>query len=683
MDTKQPPIAPKQPKTLTAHGHERIDPYFWMRDRENPATLRYLEAENAYTQSQLAHTEGLQEQLFEEMKQRIKQKDESLPYPLGGYWYQIRYEEGWEYPVFARRKGSPEAEEVVLLDMNERAKDQAFYQLADLKISPNHALLAFAEDLRGDRIATLRIKNLATDQLLPDVIEQMAGNMAWATDNQTLFYTTLEPQTLRPYRIYKHRLGTPTTEDELVYEEKDEMYGVEVSLSKSRQYLLITAHATMTSEVRYLPADQPDGAWQLFEPREAGHEYHIEHAHDRFWILTNWEAQNFRLMSTPVGQTGRSHWQEHIAHRPDTMLENLELFEEFMVLEERTNGLSHLRIRTLDDRQDRYLDFGEPAYTVSIAQNPEFATQTLRYNYQSLTTPASVYDLDMRSHEQKLMKQQEVLGGFSADQYQAERIWATAPDGVKVPISLVYRKDTPLNTQTPLYLTGYGAYGISFDVYFSSVRLSLLNRGFVFAIAHVRGGEDLGRSWYEGGRLFQKKNTFTDFIACADHLAAQGYTSPSRTVIEGGSAGGLLIGAVINQRPDLCRLAIAHVPFVDVVTTMLDDSLPLTTGEYTEWGNPNEREAYQYILSYSPYDQVKAQDYPAMLVTTGLNDSQVQYWEPAKWVAKLRATKTDQQPLLFKIQIEVGHVGKSGRFEHLRDIALEYAFIFDLLKITQ
>jgi oligopeptidase B len=681
MNNPTPPVAKTERHVLEAHGHERVDPYYWMRERESEEVMDYLKAENAYREEMTAHTTDGQQRLFEEMKARIKEKDESLPYRMDGYWYQSRYEEGWEYPLFARRKGSLDAPEEIVLDLNERAEGQNYYQVAGLKVSPDHNLLAFGEDLRGDRIVTIHFKDLQTGKILEDKIEGTTGSCAWASDNHTLFYVTLDQQTLRPHRIYKHRLGTPASEDELVYEEKDETFIVTISRSKSKEYLFISSHATMTSEYRYLKADTPDGEWQVLEPREREHEYSVEHAKGHFYILTNWEAQNFRLMRTEVGQTARQHWQEVIAHRAGTMLEGIETFEQFLVLEERTQGLTQLRIRSWDGEKDTYLDFGEPTYTASISQNPEFETNVLRYQYNSLTTPASVFDLNMDSGEKTLMKQQEVLGGFNPEDYQAERIWATAPDGVKVPISLVYKKGLKRDGSAPLYLTGYGAYGISYDVYFSTVRLSLLNRGFVCAIAHIRGGEDLGRPWYEDGRLFNKKNTFTDFITCADYLVSEGYTKHEQLVIQGGSAGGLLIGAVINERPDVCGIAVAHVPFVDVVTTMLDDSIPLTTGEYTEWGNPNEKEAYDYILSYSPYDQVEAKEYPAMLVTTGFNDSQVQYWEPSKWVAKLRANKTDQNPLLYKIELEVGHAGKSGRFEHLKDVVIEYAFVLDRLGI--
>ncbi len=677
-----PPVAKVEPVELTTHGHVRIDPYYWLRERDNPDVLAYLEAENAYTDAVMAHTKDLEDALFEEMKGRIKQDDASVPYRQDGYYYYTRFEEGQEYPVYCRKQGSLEADEQVMLDVNALAEGHDFFNVRGLEVSADGNLLAFAADTVGRRIYTLRFKNLATGQVLPVEIPVVTGNVAWANDNRTVFYTRQDPVTLRWHRIYRHRLGTDPAADALVYEETDETFSSFVFKTKSKRYLMIGSRQTLSDEYRFLDADDPGGSFQVVQPRQKNHEYGVDHYGDHFYIRTNDAAQNFRLMKTPVTTPTREHWQEVIPHRDDVLLEGFEIFKDHLVLAERKNGLRQLRIRPWDGSREHYLDFGEPAYLAYISTNPDFDTHVLRYGYTSMTTPNSTFDYDMNARTKTLLKQEEVLGGFDKDDYKTERLYATAGDGTRVPISLVYRKDLfRRNGSAPLLLNGYGSYGASRDATFSSARLSLLDRGFVFALAHVRGGSEMGRWWYEDGKLLNKKNTFTDFIACGEHLVRRQYADPQRLFAMGGSAGGLLMGAVVNMRPDLFKGVVAAVPFVDVVTTMLDESIPLTTGEYDEWGNPNEEVYYEYILSYSPYDNVEAKAYPHLLVTTGLHDSQVQYWEPAKWVARLRALKTDHNRLLLKTNMEAGHGGASGRFRSLRETAFEYAFLLDLAGI--
>ncbi len=619
-----PPVAKVEPVELTTHGHVRIDPYYWLRERDNPDVLAYLEAENAYTDAVMAHTKDLEDALFEEMKGRIKQDDASVPYRQDGYYYYTRFEEGQEYPVYCRKQGSLEADEQVMLDVNTLAEGHDFFNVRGLEVSADGNLLAFAADTVGRRIYTLRFKNLATGQVLPVEIPVVTGNVAWANDNRTVFYTRQDPVTLRWHRIYRHRLGTNPAADALVYEETDETFSSFVFKTKSKRYLMIGSRQTLSDEYRFLDADDPGGSFQVVQPHQKNHEYGVDHYGDHFYIRTNDAAQNFRLMKTPVTATTRENWQEVIPHRDDVLLEGFEIFKDHLVLAERKNGLRQLRIRPWDGSREHYLDFGEPAYLAYISTNPDFDTHVLRYGYTSMTTPNSTFDYDMNARTKTLLKQEEVLGGFDKNRYQTERLYATAGDGTRVPISLVYRKDLfRRNGSAPLLLNGYGSYGASRDATFSSARLSLLDRGFVFALAHVRGGSEMGRWWYEDGKLLNKKNTFTDFIACGEHLVRQQYADPHRLFAMGGSAGGLLMGAVVNMRPDLFKGVVAAVPFVDVVTTMLDESIPLTTGEYDEWGNPNEEVYYEYILSYSPYDNVEAKAYPHLLVTTGLHDSQV------------------------------------------------------------
>jgi oligopeptidase B len=679
----KPPVAEKIKKELTMHGDTRIDYYYWLRERDNPKVIEYLKAENEYLDSVMKHTEPLQEKLYNEIVGRIKQTDTSVPYLLNGYYYYTRYEEGKEYPVYCRKKGTMEAKEEILLNVNEMAKGHGYYHVTGLAVSSNNNLLAFGVDTVSRRKYTIYFKNLTTGDILADKIPVTTGQAAWANDNKTVFYAVKDDTTLRPYKICKHILGTNVSADKEIYDEKDETFEVIAYKSKSKKYIFITSYSTLSTEYRYLDADKPDGEFKIFQPREKDLLYEVEHFKDKFYIRTNLKAKNFRLMQTPIDKTAKENWTEVIPHRDDVLLEEFAIFNNFLVLNERKNGLTQLRIINWEDNAEHYLDFGEETYVAYIAYNPEFDTELLRYSYSSLTTPWSTFDYNMKTKEKKLLKQEEVLGDFDAKNYHAERLYATATDGTKVPISLVYRKGLEKNGDNPCLLYGYGSYGYSTDPVFYSAGLSLLDRGFVYAIAHIRGGQEMGRYWYEDGKLLKKKNTFTDFIACAEHLIAQKYTNPDKLFALGGSAGGLLMGAVVNMRPDLFKGIIAEVPYVDVVTTMLDSSIPLTTSEYDEWGNPANKEYYDYMLSYSPYDNVEAKDYPAMLVTTGLQDSQVQYFEPAKWVAKLRNMKTDHNILLLKTYMEAGHSGVSGRFRQYKETALIFAFMLDQLGIKE
>jgi oligopeptidase B len=673
-----PPIAEKKPKELTIHGDTRIDNYYWLRERENPEVIAYLEAENAYRESVMKKTETLQEELYEEIVGRIKQTDQSVPYKKNGYYYYTRYEEGKEYPIHCRKKGSMEADEEVMLDVNQMAEGYAYYSVSGLNVSTNNRYLVFGVDTVSRRKYTLHVKDLTTGEMLDDQIPLTTGGSTWANDNKTIFYTTKDEQTLRSSEIHKHILGTPAADDQLVYTEDDETFSTFVYKTKSEKYIVIGSSSTMTSEYRVMDAGTTDGKFRIIQPRTRGLEYSVSHFGDHFYIVTNLDAKNFRLMKTPVNRTTKDNWKEVIAHREDVMLEGIELFSDFMVIDERQEGLNNLRVINMKDGSEHYLEFWEEVYTAGISYNPEFDTETLRFSYTSLTTPNSTYDYDMERREKVLLKQQEVLGDFDPENYEAKRIYGTAVDGKKIPMSIVYRKGLETDGQNPALIYGYGSYGFTMDPRFSSVRLSLLDRGFVFAIAHIRGGQVYGRPWYEDGKLLNKMNTFTDFNSCAEALINQGYTNPDKLFAQGGSAGGLLMGAVINLRPELYKGVIAAVPFVDVVTTMLDETIPLTTSEYDEWGNPNDKTYYDYMLSYSPYDQVEAKDYPNILVTTGLHDSQVQYWEPAKWVARLRDMKTDDNLLLMYCNMDTGHGGASGRYERYRETAMEYAFLLML-----
>ncbi|MEM7657356.1 MAG: S9 family peptidase [Bacteroidota bacterium] len=677
---RQPPIAAKKSHSLTKHNHTRSDEYFWMRDREDSEVIAYLEAENAYTQEVLAPTKDLQAELFEEIKGRFVPDDSSVPYLLKDYWYYSRYESGKEYPIHCRKKGSLEAEEEIILDVNLLAEGKNYYQVAGLKLSKDHQLLAFGVDEVGRRIYDIHFKDLRTGEHLSTIIPATTGNTTWAENNETLFYSRQDPETLRSHRIFRHQLGSSPETDVMVYEEEDETFACYVGKTKSKKYLTIASHSTVSTEYRFLSAEQPIGDFQLIEARERDHEYSVDHLGDSWYVLTNWKATNFRLMQTPETATTRDHWEEVVAHRPQVLLEDMELFDEYLVLDERKDGLSHIQVIPWQQPdQSYYLIFDDETYLAGVNINPEPDRHVLRYSYQSMTTPNSTMEMDMRTQERTILKQQKVLGGFEVGNYQSERRFAHAEDGTLIPLSIVYRKDLRKAGPQALLLYAYGSYGHSLDPYFSNARLSLLDRGFVYVIAHIRGGSEMGRPWYEGGKLLHKQNTFRDFISSAEHLIAEGYTDAEQLFCQGGSAGGLLVGAVINQRPDLFHGAIAQVPFVDVVTTMLDEDIPLTTGEYDEWGNPNDPVFYHYMMSYSPYDNVTAQAYPHLLITSGLHDSQVQYWEPTKWAARLREVKTDDNRLLLHTNMKAGHSGTTGRFEPYKEVAMEYAFLLDLI----
>ncbi len=675
-----PPKAKKIAKRLEIHGDVRIDNYYWLNDRENPKVIKYLNAENAYYDAKTADTKQFQEDLFQEMKSRIKEDDESVPYKRKNYYYITRFEKGSQYPIYSRKKESLEAKEQIMFNVNELGKGFYYYRLSGLSISPNNKLVAFGVDTVGRRQYTLQFKNLETNELFLEKIENTTGSATWANDNKTIFYTHQNPKTLRSEKIYRHVLGTNPSEDIEVYTEKNKSFNTFVYGTKSEKYIIIGSYSTVSSEYRILEADNPTGEFRIFQKRERHHEYDIAHYNGDFYILTNKDkATNFKLMKTSEKGTSKENWVEVIPHREEVLLEDISIFKNFLVVEERTNGLNKIRIIRLDHTEDFYLPFEEETYSAGVYNNPEFDTNIIRYGYNSMTTPSSVIDFNVDTKSKEIKKEQEVLGGkFDKINYISERIWAIAEDGTKIPISLVHHKDTPLTKDTPLLLYGYGSYGHSIDAGFSTTRLSLLDRGFVFAIAHIRGGEYLGRKWYENGKLLHKKNTFTDFIDCAKFLIEKEYTSNKHLYASGGSAGGLLVGTVINMNPELFNGVIAAVPFVDILTTMLDNSIPLTTGEYDEWGNPNKKIYYDYMKSYSPYDNVSEQKYPNILVTTGLHDSQVQYFEPAKWVAKLRELKTNENILLMHIDMEAGHGGASGRFDSLKETARDYSFVIDL-----
>jgi len=679
-----PPIAKQIPKELVAHNDVRIDKYFWLNDRENPEVINYLEQENAYCDRMLKHTEQFQKDLFEEMKARIKEDDESVPYKYNGYWYIVKFEIGKNYPIYIRRKETLDAPDELLFNCNKMAEGELYFKLSGISISPDNSKVAYALDTVGRRQYTIHIKDLTTNELFSERITHATGSSTWANDSKTLFYSQKNEKTLRSEKIYRHVLGTDAKSDQLVYHEKDETFNVSVYKSKSRQYIIIGSHSTLTNEYQILNADSPKGNFELFHDRIRGLEYSISHFEDYFYILTNLDnATNFKLMKTNVDNTSIEHWEEVIPHRKNVMLEGIDIFKEFLVINERENGLNNIRIKRWDNTDDYYLPFDNETYTAYTSTNVDFDTIILRYGYNSLTTPASIIDFDMVNKTKDVKKEQEVLGGtFNKENYVSERIWATAEDGTKIPMSVVHHKDTKKSKDTPLLIYAYGSYGHTIDPYFSSIRLSLLDRGFIYVIAHVRGSEYLGRPWYENGKLLLKKNTFTDFISCSKHLISNNYTSQNHLYAMGGSAGGLLMGSIVNIAPELYNGVVAQVPFVDVITTMLDDSIPLTTGEYDEWGNPNDLANYNYIKSYSPYDNVKIQDYPHLLITTGLHDSQVQYWEPAKWVAKLRTHKTNDSILILKTNMDAGHGGASGRFESLKEDALEFAFLLNLEGIT-
>ena len=678
--TNQIPIAKKVPQELTIHNDVRIDNYYWLNDKNNPEVIDYLNAENAYTKQMTLHTQEFQKSLFEEMKGRIKEDDSSVPYKLNGYWYLTKYEAGRDYPIYVRKKKTLEAEEELLFDCNDMAKGLSYFNLGGISISPDNTLAAFSTDTVSRRQYTIQIKNLITGEIYSDKILNTTGSATWANDDKTLFYSMKDEVTLRSHKIFKHKLYSDSKTDIEVFHETDESFNTFVYKSKSKKYLIIGSSSTLSSEYRFLDADAPDGRFNIFQERTKKLEYSIAHYNGSFYIISNKDdATNFKISKTSEKTTGKENWQDVIPHRASVLIEDIEIFKDYLVVNEREHGLNKLRIISWNKEEDYYLPFNSETYTTYIGNNPDFESDMLRYGYNSLTSPSSVIDYNLKTKQSEIKKELEVLGGtFKKENYESQRIWATASDGVKIPISLVYKKGMALDGSNPLLQYAYGSYGSTIDPSFSSIRLSLLDRGFIYAISHVRGSEYLGRKWYECGKLLTKKNTFTDFIACSKYLIQEKYTSNQHLYAYGGSAGGLLIGAIININPELYHGVLAAVPFVDVVTTMLDDTIPLTTGEYDEWGNPNELKYYNYMKSYSPYDNVEEKDYPNMLVTTGLHDSQVQYWEPAKWVAKLRDMKTDSNKLLLHTDMDSGHGGASGRFESLKEVALEYAFLLDL-----
>lgn len=673
------PIAEIIPHNRIIHGDTVADNYYWMIDyfKKGPDSTKvvdYLKAENSYLDTMMKSTDAFQADLFKEMKGRIKEKDESVPVLKNGYFYYTKTEDGKQYFKYCRKKGSLTAREEVLLDVDEMAKGHAYYSASGFSISPDNKLLAFGVDKVSRRQYTINIKNLETGEIYKDAITNTQGAVAWANDNKTFFYTSKNPVTLLSEKIKKHQLGADAKTDVVVYDEKDNTNYIGVGKSKNDKYIFISSAGTLTNEFRMIDADHPESAFKVFSPRSKDVLYDVLPVDGKFYITTNWNAKNFRLMECPLNNTSKENWKEVIPNRNEVLLESGEEFKDFLVLSERKNGLREIHVLK-NDGSDYYLKFDEPVYAAGIGANPEYNSKTLRYSYTSLVTPSSTYDYDLEKKDKKLMKQQEVLGGYDAKDYVSERVFATAKDGTKIPIALVYKKGLDKNGKAPLLLYAYGSYGSSTDATFSSPRLSLLNRGFVFAIANIRGGEEMGRQWYEDGKLMKKKNTFTDFISAGEYLVDQKFTSKNHLYAHGGSAGGLLMGAVANMAPDLWNGIIADVPFVDVVNTMLDESIPLTTNEFDEWGNPKKKDAYDYMKSYSPYENVEKKAYPNMLVTTGLHDSQVQYFEPAKWVAKLRATKIDKNVLLLKTNMEFGHGGASGRFDYLKDVSLRWAFL--------
>ncbi len=684
IELPKPPVANKIAKKLISHNDTRIDNYYWLNDRDNPKVIDYLNAENTYTKKIMQHTEDFQAKLFTEMKGRIKEDDTTVPYKYNGYWYMTRYEKGKDYPIYVRKKERLEAPDEILFDCNEMAKAHAYFKIGGISISPDNSMVAFSTDTVSRRQYTIQIKNLRTNAVFLDKIENTTGSITWANDNKTLYYTKKDATTLRSHKIFKHILNTNVEEDTEVYHEEDETFSTFVYKTKSRKYIVIGSSSTLSTEYRILNADHPEGNFKVFQKRTKNLEYSIAHFDDSFYIITNADkATNFKISKTSELNTEKKYWRDLIPHRDNVLIEDIEIFKAYLVVNERENGLNNIRIISWNGKEDYYLPFDNETYTTYIGTNLDFNSTTLRYGYNALTTPSSVIDYDLKTKTSVVKKEQEILGGkFQKENYESKRIWATAKDGVKVPISLVYKKGIKLDGTNPLLQYAYGSYGSTIDPSFSSIRLSLLDRGFIYAIAHIRGGEYLGRHWYETGKLLAKKNTFTDFIDCSKFLISQGYTSNEHLYAYGGSAGGLLMGAIINMNPELYNGILAAVPFVDVVTTMLDETIPLTTGEYDEWGNPNDKTYYDYMKSYSPYDNVEVKAYPSMLVTTGLHDSQVQYWEPAKWVAKLRALKTDNNTLLLHTDMDSGHGGASGRFESLKDVALEYAFLLDLEEIN-
>ena len=673
------PKAEKIKKELITHSHVRIDNYYWLNEKENPRVIEYIKAENDYLNKKLLHTETLQKKIYDEIVGRIKKEDKSVPYFYNGYYYYHLYEAGKEYPVYCRQKDLKDTHKEILLDVNELLNDQSFINVVGLQVSPDNKILAFGMDIVGRRQYSIHFKDLDTNNILQDKIENTTGNPVWANDSKTIFYSKKD-STLRPYKIFKHRLGDYENDEE-IFHETDETFGVYVSKTKSNKYILIGSYSTLSTEFSFLDANKPDDSLTIIQPREKKLEYYVSHHEDSFYINTNLNAKNFRLVKTCIKNPGKENWSEIIPHRKNVLLEGIDTFKNYLVVQERKNGLKLLRVINWVDNSEYYVDFEEETYSLYLPANLEYITDNFRFVYNSLTTPNSTYDFDMKLKKKILLKQEEVLGGYNPKNYVSERLYAVSHDGVKIPISIVYKKGLKKNGRNPLLLYGYGAYGISNDANFNSIRISLLDRGIIFGIAHIRGGQELGRDWYENGRLLKKKNTFNDFICSAEKLINENYTSPDKLFAIGVSAGGLLMGVIANLRPDLFKGIIASVPFVDILTTMLDEKIPLTTFEYDEWGNPNIKEHYDYMLSYSPYDNVEKKEYPAMLVSTALYDSQVQYWEPAKWIAKLRDKKLDNNDLLLYTNLSAGHGGASGRFERYKLNALEYAFMLDQLNI--
>jgi oligopeptidase B len=677
------PVAEKIPKDVGMHGDKRIDNYYWMNDyfKKGPLSdkvVEYLKEENNYTDTVLSDIKGLRDTLFNEMKARIKENDQSVPVFGNGYYYYSRYEEGKQYAIYCRKKGTLDAPEEILLDQNKMAEGHAYFSAQAFAVSPDNKLLAYAVDTVSRRQFTIYVKNLETGEIYGDAMSPASPAVVWANDNKTLFYTANNPETLLSEKIKKHVLGTDSKDDKVVYEEKDKSNYLYLSKLRSKKYIIIRSSATMSTEVRYLDANTPEDSFKVIQPRMKDVLYEVDEQNGKFLIVTNLDAKNFRLMETPVDKTGVDNWKDVIPHRPDVLLEDVYAFRNYYVVAERKNGLEQLRVHDIKANADDYLAFNEPAYTASVGNNPEFDTHVLRFNYTSLTTPSSEYDYDMVTKNRTLLKEQEVVGGYDKSNYVTERLFATASDGAKIPISIVYKKGFVKDGSSPLLLYGYGSYGYSIDASFTSTRLSLLDRGFAFAIAHIRGGQEMGREWYESGKMMNKKNTFTDFIAAGEYLVQQKFTSPKHLYAYGGSAGGLLMGAIVNMKPDLWHGVFAAVPFVDVVTTMLDETIPLTSNEFDEWGNPKNKDAYNYMKSYSPYDNVRNVEYPNLLVMTGLHDSQVQYFEPAKWVAKMRDMKKGDNLLLLQTNMEYGHGGASGRFDYLKEIALMEGFFLKL-----
>jgi oligopeptidase B len=684
-----PPVAEKTPKTIVTHGDTMVDNYFWMRlsdeqknaqkpDEQTKKVLDYLNAENAYREKMMSHTDSFQNRLFEEIKGRIKQTDMSVPYKDNGYFYITRFEEGKEYPIHSRKKGSLDAQEEILLNVNNLAEGHEYYAVGGRTVSPDNKILAYSEDIVSRRQYTIRFKDLITGKNLDDVIPVTSGGITWGNDNKTIFYTKIDA-TLRSFKIYRHTLGTNVKNDQLIWHEKDETFSTFIYKTKSKKYLVIGSATTLSNEYQILEADNPTGKFRMFQPRERKLEYSIDHYGDSWYIHTNKDdAQNFKIMVTPETATSKENWKDLMPYDKNIFIEGIDLFKDHMVISERKGGITQLRIRPWNGQDEHYVQFGEESYTTGTGINPDFETDLLRLDYTSLTTPNTTYDYNVKTKKLEKLKQQEVIGSFKAEDYVSERKMVKAQDGTMIPLSIVYKKGFKKDGSQPFLLYGYGSYGASMDPYFSSVRLSLLDRGFGFAIAHIRGGQEMGRQWYEDGKYLKKKNTFTDFIDCGDYLLNEKYVAKDKLFANGGSAGGLLMGAVMNMKPEIWKGIIAAVPFVDVINTMLDESIPLTTGEFDEWGNPKDKEYYAYMKSYSPYDNVEAKAYPATLVTTGYWDSQVQYWEPAKWVAKLREMKTDKNPLLMYCNMDTGHGGASGRFRRFRETAMEYAFLLDL-----